>query len=995
VRAEASVAVREPTPEQAAAARAESRSPLLIAAGPGTGKTFTMVERFRWLVMEGGLDASAIMAATFSEAAAAELRERLRTEFGDAVDEAWIGTFHGTCARLLREHAYLIGQARELRVLNDVEQRLLIERLRSQLRSGAEPVVDIEALSALNPDDVTSLLRDGLQFALKLKGRGIRPGQFRDRALEMHAGHDHPANGQLSWQAEQEAIELLHAVYSAYEKRLTASGRRDFDDLILATIEALERHPEFRARCRALFAHILVDEFQDTNRIQLDLIRLLAADGFANVTAVGDAKQSIYGWRDAEIENIRSRFPGRRMPLTHNRRSCQEILDLATDFIRHDPEFEDEPALVADRGSGGRAVIVAMAADSRAEARLLAAEIRRLVEAGTPRPDIAILAHSVKHLPRDFEEELRRQRIPYVTTGGSGFFDREEVKDVLALMRLAVDPMDDGALVRVLQGPVVRVDDAAMYRLAARRFGRRGMRLRDCLEESGAEGYPELAPEVTRRAAVAIEVTDRLGSAKDALSVADVLNRLLEESGYQRHTQLRAEREGPRAMLNLRKVLAMASHFERDSPLAGTLDFVRHLEQIMDAELPIGEAEAGAADAVKLLTVHGAKGLEFPVVFLVNLRPPRARDFERLFFDPDSFGFVMRQWHGDRHPRFKELAPGAASVQLAVQERRRAVYVALTRAADHLYVSAAREEKSADEVSGAEDDHFAEILAWALANPAAASVVEAEQLPLPDLEAAQPPAAETSQLVTAVIDRLDLLEPRSAAGPLAQPGPLELSFSQLHQFEVCPVRYRFQDVWRVPAPPDELLPAAARAVSASELGAAVHSALAAFHSGGGDLIELYEGPPAGLQMLRAYLSHPLAAAPSLGTELEFNLRLGGVRVKGLVDRVCVYEGATALVDYKTNARLDASLVAAYSTQLRLYGLAARSGLLPGGPDPRLMLFDLRRGDVVEVQPDHELAERQIVAAAARISAGDFSLGPQHAQRPCHLCAYRPICPDRR
>jgi RecB family exonuclease len=249
--------------------------------------------------------------------------------------------------------------------------------------------------------------------------------------------------------------------------------------------------------------------------------------------------------------------------------------------------------------------------------------------------------------------------------------------------------------------------------------------------------------------------------------------------------------------------------------------------------------------------------------------------------------------------------------------------------------------------------------------------------------------------VTAVIDRLDLLEPRSAAGPLAQPGPLELSFSQLHQFEVCPVRYRFQDVWRVPAPPDELLPAAARAVSASELGAAVHSALAAFHSGGGDLIELYEGPPAGLKMLRAYLSHPLAAAPSLGTELEFNLRLGGVRVKGLVDRVCVYEGATALVDYKTNARLDASLVAAYSTQLRLYGLAARSGLLPGGPDPRLMLFDLRRGDVVEVQPDHELAERQIVAAAARISAGDFSLGPQHAQRPCHLCAYRPICPDRR
>jgi DNA helicase-2/ATP-dependent DNA helicase PcrA len=990
-----SVAIREATPEQAAAARAESWRPLLISAGPGTGKTFTMVERFRWLVTEIGMDATTIMAATFSEAAAAELRERLRGEFGDVVDEAWIGTFHGICARLLREHAYLIGQARELRVLNDVEQRLLIERLRSQLRSGAEPVVDIEALSALNPDDVTSLLRDGLQFALKLKGRGIRPGQFRERALEMHAGHDHPANGQLSWQAEQEAIELLHAVYGAYEKRLVASGRRDFDDLILATIDALERHPDFRDRCRGIFAHILVDEFQDTNRIQLDLIRLLAAEGFANVTAVGDAKQSIYGWRDAEIENIRSRFPGRRMPLTHNRRSCQEILDLATDFIRHDPDFEEEPSLVADRGAAGRAVTVAMAADSRAEARLVAAEVSRLIEVGTRRPDIAILAHSVKHLPRDFEEELRRQGIPYVTTGGSGFFDREEVKDVLALMRLTVDPMDDGALVRVLQGPVVRVDDAAMYQLAGRRFGRRGMRLRDCLEESAAEGHPELALEVARRAAMAIEVTDRLGSAKDALSVADVLNRLLEESGYQRHTQLRAEREGPRAMLNLRKVLAMASHFERDSPLAGTLDFVRHLEQIMDAELPIGEAEAGAADAVKLLTVHGAKGLEFPVVFLVNLRPPRARDLERLFFDPDSFGFVMRRWRGDSHPRFKELAPGAASVQLAVQERRRAVYVALTRAADHLYVSAAREEKSVDEVSAGEDDHFAEILAWALANPAAASVVEAEQLPLPDLDGAQPPAAASSGLVSSVIERLELLQPRPAGSEPPQPRLLELSFSQLHQFELCPVRYRFQDVWRVPAPPDELLPAAARALGASELGSAVHSALAAFHSAAGDLIGLYEGPEAGREMLRAYLSHPLASVPSLGTELEFNLRLGEVRVKGLVDRVCVYEGATALVDYKTNARLDDSLRSAYSTQLRLYGLAARSGLLPGGPEPRLILFDLRRCEAIEVQPDPEMVEQQVVEAAARIAAGNFDLGPEHSQRPCHLCAFRPICPDRR
>lgn len=986
---------RTATSEQAAAARAEPGVPVLIAAGPGTGKTFTMVERFRWLVLERGLEPTEIMAVTFTEAAAAELRERLRGQFGDTVDEAWIGTFHGLCARLLREHAYLIGQARELRVLDEVEQRLLIERLRSQLRSGVEPGIDIEAIEALNPDDVTSLLREGLSFALKLKGRGIRPDQFRDRALEMHAGHDHPANGQLSAQAEREAIRLLHTVYQAYEKRLGDSGRQDFDDLILATIDALERVPEFRERCRRLFAYLLVDEFQDTNRIQLDLIRLLAADGFANVSAVGDAKQSIYGWRDAEIENIRSRFPGRRLPLTHNRRSRQEILDLATDFIRRDPDFAAEPELTADRGTGGQVVTVAMAGDAAGEARLVATEIRRLLGARTPRSDIAILAHSVKHLPREFEEELRRQGIPYVTSGGSGFFDRQEVKDVLALLRLAVDPMDDGALVRVLQGPVVRVDDAAMYRLAGRRFGRRGMRLRDCLDESAAAGYPELEPAVACRAAGSVELTDRLGAARDALSVGDVLNRLLEASGYLRHAQLRAEREGPRAMLNLRKVMAMASRFERDSPLAGTLDFVRHLEQIMDAELPIGEAEAGDADAVRLLTVHGAKGLEFPVVFLVNLRPPRVRDYERLFFDPDSFGFVMRQWRGDRHPRFRELAPGAASVRLAIQERRRAVYVALTRAADRLYVTATREEPRAAEVAAADDDHFAEILAWALANPAAAAVVEAEQLRLPALDSTGPAPSAHPGLVEAVIDRLALLQPGAATGPPEAEAPVELSFSDLHQFQLCPVRYRFQEVWQVPAPPDELLPPAARGARAGEVGAAVHAALAAFHGFGGDMVELYQGPPAGAEMLRAYAAHPLAAAPTLGAELEFNLRLEGVRVRGLIDRVCTYEGRTTLVDYKTNARLDVQLLEAYSTQLRLYGLAAAQGLVPGGREPRLLLFDLRHSQAIEVAPDAQGVAGQVIEVARRVRARDFRLGPEHANRPCHLCAYRPICADRR
>jgi DNA helicase-2/ATP-dependent DNA helicase PcrA len=995
--------------EQAAAAHAGPDGAFLIAAGPGTGKTFTATERFCWLV-EQGVQAERILTVTFNDRAAEELRERITRELAarrpdlgpEVLDAAWIGTFHGTCARLLDEFAYLVGAPRELQVMDETGQRLFEQQLIARLRSGTAAQLDPDSFTALGVEDLDDLLRLGLRFLLKLKGRGITPDRFRERALELHRGQwgvapdGAPRNDPA--RAELEAIEVLYLVYRTYEDALRAEGRRDFDDLILEVIAALERVPEFRRRCRERFRYLLVDEFQDTNRIQLELIRLLAADGFANVSVVGDAKQSIYGWRDAEIDNIRTKFPGRKLPLTHNRRSYQEILDCATDFIRRDPDFSSEPDLVATRGSAARPVTVVMAPDSRTEARTVADTIRRLHVSGRPFSDIAILAHSIRMLPRDFEDELRRQGIPYVTSGGSGFFDRQEIKDVLAMLRLTENPMDDGAIVRVLQGPMIRLPDGGMYQLAARRSGRRGMRLRDCIEESRNEGFPEMDPKVAAQAVRIIEIADRLGGLRDALTVADILNRLLEETGYLRWAELRAQRDGsPRALLNLRKVFQLAARFERDFALAGIGDFVRHLDQVIDAELPVGEAaeESGAADAVSLLTVHSAKGLEFPVVFLVNLRPPRPRDSERLFFDPDGLGFVMKTWRGDKHPRYQQTSPGAPAVALAMGERRRIVYVGLTRTKDELYVTATREEQSASEVELGIQDHFAEILSWALAHPESANVVEAEQLELAVARAANGHAADGSAVVAAVLDRFERLRAPHDAAPAERAPALELSFSQLHDFELCPVRYRFRHVWRVPAPPDELQPRFVTAAGSSELGSAVHEALAAWHANGGDALRLYRGPEEGREMLVAYLGQPLASARTLGVEIEFNMRLGETRVRGFVDRICELDGGTVLVDYKTNATLDEKLIEAYTTQLRLYGLAARRGLLPGGNDPRLMLFDMRRTRSIEVTADDAAVESWVGAAAKRIERGDFALGPEHANRPCTLCAFRPICVDAR
>jgi hypothetical protein len=212
---------------------------------------------------------------------------------------------------------------------------------------------------------------------------------------------------------------------------------------------------------------------------------------------------------------------------------------------------------------------------------------------------------------------------------------------------------------------------------------------------------------------------------------------------------------------------------------------------------------------------------------------------------------------------------------------------------------------------------------------------------------------------------------------------------------LCPVRYRFSQVWRVPAPPDELQPAHVRALGSTDLGSAVHEALAAWHTEGGDLVQQYRGPELGREMLRRYLDHPLARARTLAVEAGFNMSIGASRVRGLVDRICELDGRTVLIDFKTNATLDPALLDAYSLQLRIYGLAARRGLLPGGRDPDLVLFDLRRGEPHPVASDDAQVESRVLAAAARISAGDFRLGPEHERRPCSLCAYRPICTDAR
>ena len=858
----------------------------------GTGKTSTMVERYRWLVEHERLAPESILAVTFTDAAASEWRQRLERELGRPLEAAPIGTFHAICSRLLQEHAYEIGVPRELRALDEVDQRLLQQGLVADLQSGAAGRLP-EDLHALQPDDIEALLRRGPTFALRLKGRGVGPGAFLTRARARH---------QEAWgeraNHEEARAELESIQCSMRSTRPTRSGWRK-SGASTSTISccASRTHSSSSPGSRTPATGASHTSWWTSSRTPTAcswrLIRRLAAPGFGNVTAVGDEKQSIYGWRDADIANIQRGFPGERLPLVRNWRSRQEVLDVATDFIRRDPLFECEPSLVAERGAGGRCVSLLMAPDARTEAEWIVRQVRQQVAAGRRPGSIAILATSVRRLPADFEEQLRLQGVPYVTSAGSGFFDREEVKDMLALLRLVSDPMDDGALVRVLQGPLVRLGDRVLYRLAHRRlvlqddgislYRESGVRLRDCVERARGEGWPELSADQARRVEETLKAADDLSERADTLSIAELLQEVLDRTGYLRHATLRSRREGPRALRNLHKVVAMASRFESQQTLAGVSDFVARMQAVMEATVPVAEAGEEAADAVHLLTVHAAKGLEFESVFLAHLERPYARESgENFFFDPETYGFVMKWWHGKVTARYDEHTPNADSRAQQLGERRRVVYVALTRARDELTVSATREELGPEDVDVQIDDHFAELLQWAVVNPEAARVVTAEQLDLPGSTPAvpPPPASVAPDLVPRLVERVERLRALSAdtvaarAATAGRPGPVRLTFSQLHTLELCPVRYRYAEVWRLPEPPDELRWQGGQAASgAAHLGSAVHEALAAAHYLGGSPLDHYTGPDGGREMLERYATDPLAGAPTLGVEVEFNLLL--------------------------------------------------------------------------------------------------------------------------
>ncbi|HEV8610973.1 MAG TPA: UvrD-helicase domain-containing protein [Thermoanaerobaculia bacterium] len=596
-------------PEQKAAVMHE-KGPLLVLAGAGSGKTRVITHRLARLV-ETGADPRTIVAVTFTNKAAEEMRGRARRLLGGRPLVSFVGTFHSWALRFLRRHAAAAGLPPRFSIADSADQLALVKEAMEELGVSEQ---------VLTPGSVRSRISSAKNALVTASG-------FAAAATD--------------WAGER-----IGRVFLLYEKKLASAGALDFDDLIVRAVRLMRERPGVLASERARVRHLLIDEYQDTNTSQDALVKLLG-QGADSLAAVGDEDQAIYRWRGAEVEHILrfdEDFPGARIiPLERNYRSTSGILDAASGLVANNRRRRPK-RLLADRGAGARVRLWRFDED-RSEAE----EVVRALAAREEPGEVAVL-YRTNAQSRSFEEELVRRRIPYVVVGGMKFYERAEVKDALAYLRLAARPEDDLAFRRVVNVPARGIGQATLDRLsnAARESGRSWW---EVSADPPAVLTDRAKTSLGRFRRVLSDLKER--AERDLPSV--VLEHLLGVTGLAALYENSEEPEDVARRENLAELVSSAREFERRSPEGATLaDYLDSVSLATDAE-----AAAGGR-GVTLSTLHAAKGLEFPSVFVVGLEE----------------GYLP---HGQSGEDEDEL-----------EEERRLLYVGMTRAKDELTLTLAR-----------------------------------------------------------------------------------------------------------------------------------------------------------------------------------------------------------------------------------------------------------------------------------------------------------------
>ncbi|NCW93729.1 MAG: DNA helicase PcrA [Actinobacteria bacterium] len=604
--------------------------PLLVVAGAGSGKTRVLTRRIAYLMAERGVEPFEILAITFTNKAAGEMKERVAALVGKRAKAIWVSTFHSACVRILRQEATRLGFSTSYSIYDQADSVRLVTLVMRDLNLDQK---------RYNPRAVAALISNA-------KNELLGPADYRNATTNHFE-------------------EIVAEVYAIYQQRLTSANAMDFDDLIMKTVEVLQKFPDARARYRNRFKHILVDEYQDTNHAQYILIRELVGtdrEGIpaAELCVVGDADQSIYGFRGATIRNIlqfEEDYPdATTILLEQNYRSTQNILSAANAVITKN-ESRKEKNLWSDAGSGAK-LVGFVAENEHHEAEFVRDELYKLSDSGKSRYGDTAIFYRTNAQSRVFEEIFMRAGVPYKVVGGVRFYERKEVKDLLAYLRVLVNPDDEVSLRRIINTPKRGIGDRALDSID------------DLAKRDGISFWQALSrssiSDLSPRANSSIQAFVSMMTALQVLVEANrppstIAAAILEQSGLLEELRASHDPQDEVRVENLEELVAVVEEYEErivgegETPSLG--GFLEEVSLVADAdEIPEGEDHGGV---VTLMTLHTAKGLEFPTVFLTGME-------EGVFPHSRTLG------------EKKEL-----------EEERRLAYVGLTRARERLYLSRA------------------------------------------------------------------------------------------------------------------------------------------------------------------------------------------------------------------------------------------------------------------------------------------------------------------
>lgn len=592
-----------------------TEGPVLVLAGAGSGKTTVLVNRIAHMISEKHIRPWNILAITFTNKAAREMKDRIERLLGDTAKDMWIGTFHSVCVRILRSCIDLLGYSRDFVIYDTADTKTVMK----------------ECLRELDIDEKSFPVRNVLSIISNAKNDLMDAATFENVYKSDYR------------------MSIIAKIYYRYQTKLRKNNAVDFDDIILNTVKILSENPDVLSKYQDKFRYILVDEYQDTNNSQYLLINLLAQAN-RNLCVVGDDDQSIYKFRGANIGNILNFEDDysdvQKITLDQNYRSTQNILDAANSVISNNKGRMGK-SLWTSNGDGNK-VFVYTGTNEYDEARYIARQIKKHFDEQGSFSDCAIL-YRTNAQSRVIEEMLMRESVPYKVLSGLRFYDRKEIKDIIAYLRVVYNPNDDVSLARIINEPKRKIGNATLEK--ARNIAReKETSLYDVI--SHADDYPEFKTAIKKLLGFS-EIIQSLIKLKDTVTIEDLTGRILNDTGYMPALVMEDTTESKTRIENLGEFISVITEFEKNEETGNTLgEFLENISLVSDID-GYDENE----DSAVLMTIHSAKGLEFPIVFLSGLE-------EGLF-------------------------PGMRSMESDddIEEERRLCYVAITRAKEQLYIT--------------------------------------------------------------------------------------------------------------------------------------------------------------------------------------------------------------------------------------------------------------------------------------------------------------------